>query len=99
MRLFLLKQDPFSEALSTYLSLYPRVEGLEIKVYHDFKDVRKKTELAINPLKTVPVLYDSQNNLALRTVDAIFWRLHDFLNDELFTLSKKGISPILPCKL
>ena len=90
MRLLLLKQDPFSEALKTYISLYPRVENLEIKEYGDFKEVRKKTELSLNPMQTVPILYDQDNNLALRSVEAIFWRIHDFLNDELFTLSKKG---------
>ena len=97
MRLLLLKDDPFSETLKAYISLYPRVEGLEIKEYGDFKEVRKKTEISSNPMKTVPILYDSQNNLALRSVEAIFWRLRDFLGDDLFVLSKKGsiIPPFL----
>ena len=91
MRLFLLKDDPSSEALQSYLRLYPRVENISITIYDDFKQVRKKTELQINPLQTVPVMYDQENNLALKSVEAIFWRLHDFINDELFALSKKGI--------
>ena len=90
MRLLLLKSDPISESLKTYLSLYPRVEGLTIKEYSDFKEARKKTEVAFNPLKTVPVLYDFENNLALRSVEGIYWRLRDFLGDELFALSNKG---------
>lgn len=90
MRLILLKSDPISESLKIYLSLYPRVEGLTIKEYSDFKEARKKTEVAFNPLKTAPVLYDFDNNLALRSVEGIFWRLRDFLGDELFVLSKKG---------
>ena len=65
MRLLLLKSDSISESLKTYFSLYQRVEGLTIKKYSDFKEAKKKTEVSFNLLKTVPVLYDFENNLGL----------------------------------
>lgn len=90
MRLFLLANDPHSQSIESFLALYPRVENLEIHVYNDFKEVRKKTSLKTNPIQSVPVLYDSQNNLVLKSVEAIYQRLHSLLDDPLFKLSNKG---------
>lgn len=91
MRIFLLENDPFSEAIRSFLSLYPRTENITVTVYSDFKQVRKKTEVQVNPLQTVPVMYDQEHNLAYKSVEAIFWRFHDFIGDEMFVLSTKGM--------
>lgn len=90
MRLFLLANDPHSNALRTFLSLYPRIEGVKIHTYQDFKQVRAKDQLAVNPAKTAPVAYHDKMNIVLKSVSAIHTALYREIQEPLFKLTEKG---------
>lgn len=90
MRLFLLTNDPHSNAIATFLRLFPRVEGVTTKTYTDFKQVRAKDQLSVNPAKTAPVLYHDKCNLVLKSVNGMYQALIEHIDEPLFKLSDKG---------